>query len=50
MSDLQRYVAKRKMSDPEFAENYDEGYQATKRECIEVLRRLNKRQWNRPMK
>jgi HTH-type transcriptional regulator / antitoxin HipB len=30
MSDLQRYLAKRKASDPEFAENYDEGYQAFK--------------------
>ena len=30
MSDLQRYLTKRKASDLEFAENYDEGYQAFK--------------------
>ncbi len=26
MSDLQKYISKRKQSDAEFAENYDEGY------------------------
>ena len=30
MSDLQRYLTKRKASDVEFAEHYDEGYQAFK--------------------
>ncbi|RKU15296.1 transcriptional regulator [Candidatus Poribacteria bacterium] len=26
MSDLKKYVEKRKMTDPEFAENYEKGY------------------------
>ena len=26
MSDLKRYIEKRKMRDPEFAENYEKGY------------------------
>ncbi|MBD1583669.1 helix-turn-helix domain-containing protein [Pseudoalteromonas sp. S16_S37] len=30
MSDLQKYLVKRKSNDSEFAENYDEGYQAFK--------------------
>jgi len=30
MSDLKKYIAKRKVSDPAFAENFDEGYQAFK--------------------
>lgn len=30
MSDLQKYVVERKSNDSEFAENYDEGYQAFK--------------------
>jgi len=30
MSDLIKYVAKRKARDPEFAENYDSGYQEFK--------------------
>lgn len=28
MSDLQKYIEKRKASNPEFAENYDEGFEA----------------------
>ncbi|MBL1215662.1 MAG: helix-turn-helix transcriptional regulator [Ignavibacteriae bacterium] len=27
MSDLKKYISKRKITDPEFAENYDIGYQ-----------------------
>ena len=30
MSDLQNYIEKRKKTDPEFAEGYDEGYEAFK--------------------
>lgn len=30
MSELKKYIAKRKQSDAEFAEGYDEGYQALK--------------------
>ncbi|MFT4926004.1 MAG: HTH-type transcriptional regulator/antitoxin HipB [Phenylobacterium sp.] len=30
MDDLQKYIDQRKASNPEFAENYDEGYQAFK--------------------
>ena len=30
MSDLQKYIEKRKKIDPEFAEGYDEGYEAFK--------------------
>jgi ribosome-binding protein aMBF1 (putative translation factor) len=30
MSDLQSYIAKRKASDPEFNEGFDEGYEAFK--------------------
>jgi len=30
MSDLQKYVSNRKVRDPEFAEGYEEGYQAFK--------------------
>ena len=30
MSDLQEYLKKRKATDPEFAEGYDEGYEAFK--------------------
>ena len=30
MSDLQKYIAKRKASDPEFAENYESGYEEFK--------------------
>ena len=30
MSDVQRYITKRKAQDPEFAENFEEGYQAFK--------------------
>jgi ribosome-binding protein aMBF1 (putative translation factor) len=30
MSDLKKYVAKRKASDPAFAENYDSGYEQFK--------------------
>jgi len=30
MSDLQKYLVKRKSNDSEFAENYDEGYQTFK--------------------
>ena len=30
MSDLKKYVIKRKVREPEFANNYDEGYQAFK--------------------
>lgn len=30
MSDLQKYLSKRKGSDPDFTVNYDEGYQAFK--------------------
>ncbi len=30
MSDLQKYIAKRKARDPEFAENYESGYEEFK--------------------
>jgi ribosome-binding protein aMBF1 (putative translation factor) len=30
MSDLQKYIAKRKASDPDFAENFDSGYEEFK--------------------
>ncbi|MCK4312765.1 MAG: helix-turn-helix domain-containing protein [Candidatus Cloacimonetes bacterium] len=30
MSDLQKYIAERKKRDPEFARNYDEGFEAFK--------------------
>lgn len=30
MSDIQKYISKRRGSDPEFDENYEEGYQAFK--------------------
>ncbi|NQT71805.1 MAG: helix-turn-helix transcriptional regulator [Chloroflexi bacterium] len=30
MSDVQKYIAKRKKSDPEFAEDFDAGYEAFK--------------------
>jgi len=30
MSDLQKYIAKRKASDPDFAEEYDRGYEEFK--------------------
>ncbi len=30
MSDLQKYIAKRKVRDPEFAKNYDVGYEEFK--------------------
>ena len=30
MSDLKRYIEQRKKSDPEFAKNYDKGYQEFK--------------------
>jgi len=30
MSDLQKYIAKRKTSDPDFAEEYDRGYEEFK--------------------
>jgi DNA-binding XRE family transcriptional regulator len=30
MSDLQKYIEKRKARDPEFAENYDRGYEQFK--------------------
>jgi len=30
MSDLQKYIKKRKSTDKQFAENFDEGYQAFK--------------------
>ncbi len=30
MSDLQKYIEKRKVRDPEFAENYDSGYEQFK--------------------
>ncbi|WP_340678439.1 helix-turn-helix transcriptional regulator [Paraglaciecola sp.] len=30
MSDLKKYIAKRKQSDAEFAEDFDQGYQALK--------------------
>ncbi len=30
MSDLKKYIEKRKASDPEFAKNYDNGYQEFK--------------------
>ena len=30
MSDLQKYIAKRKARDPEFSENYDTGYEEFK--------------------
>jgi HTH-type transcriptional regulator / antitoxin HipB len=30
MSDLQKYLATRKVQDPEFSQNYDEGYQTFK--------------------
>jgi len=30
MSDLQKYISKRRASDSEFNDNYDEGYQAFK--------------------
>ncbi|MEN8191826.1 MAG: helix-turn-helix transcriptional regulator [Bacteroidota bacterium] len=40
MSDLQKYIAKRKESDSEFAENYDVGYQNFKIGVI--LRQMRK--------
>ena len=40
MSDLKKYVAKRKKNDPEFAENYEVGYQNFK--IGAVLRQLRK--------
>jgi DNA-binding XRE family transcriptional regulator len=30
MSDLQKYIKKRKQEDPDFAENYEEGYESFK--------------------
>ncbi len=30
MSDLQKYIAERKKRDPDFAKNYDEGFEAFK--------------------
>jgi hypothetical protein len=32
--DLTRYVMKRKLNDPEFAADYEEGYEAFKREAL----------------
>lgn len=40
MSDLQKYIAKRKKKDPEFAENYEIGYENFKIGL--VLRKLRK--------
>jgi len=40
MSDLQKYIVKRKENDPEFAENYEIGYQNFK--IGVVLRQLRK--------
>jgi len=40
MSDLQKYITKRKKTDPEFAENYDVGYQNFK--IGVVLRQMRK--------
>jgi hypothetical protein len=37
MSDLQRYIKNRKMTDPEFARNFDEGYHAFKMTALDDL-------------
>lgn len=42
MSDLKRYVNDRKARDPEFAENYDEGYENFKIGAILKRARLEK--------
>ena len=42
MSDLQKYVEKRKKSDPDFAESYDEGYKNFKIGVILKQTRLEK--------
>ena len=41
MSDLKKYISKRKKVDPEFAEGYDEGYENFK---IGVLLQLSREQ------
>lgn len=41
MSDLKKYIEKRKKDDPEFAEGYDEGYENFK---IGVLLQLSREQ------
>lgn len=41
MSDLQKYIAKRKESDAEFADNYDEGYQVFKFGALLKEARIN---------
>ncbi len=41
MSDLKKYIKKRKKTDPEFADGYDEGYQNFK---IGVLLQLSREQ------
>lgn len=41
MSDLQNYIAKRKQQDPEFASDYDEGYQIFKFGALLKEARLN---------
>lgn len=41
MSDLKKYIEKRKKIDPEFAEGYDEGYQQFK---IGVLLQISREQ------
>lgn len=42
MSDLQKYIEKRKKSDPDFAESYDEGYKNFKIGVILKQTRLEK--------
>ncbi len=42
MSDLQKYIEKRKKNDPEFADNYDEGYKNFKIGAILKQSRLEK--------
>ena len=42
MRDLQKYIEKRKKSDPNFAENYDEGYKNFKIGVILKQTRLEK--------
>lgn len=45
MSDLKKYVEKRKASDPEFAENYESGYREFK---IGVLLREARKEAGQP--
>jgi len=42
MSDLQKYIKKRKGNDPEFADNYDEGYKNFKIGIILKQSRIEK--------